>query len=87
MIDSISNEEGKKILDKEALCKRLITIKYFSVCGEPVEDDEDDDKLDIEDDFREDLTIKNLPWMVSMGYFETPNNWKHQCGGSLITHR
>ena len=57
------------------------------MCGEPVDDYEDDDKLDIEDDFREDLTIKNLPWMVSMGYFETPDKWIHQCGGSLITHR
>ena len=58
------------------------------MCGEPINDDEeDDDKLDIEDDFREDLTIKNLPWMVSMGFFESPNKWIHNCGGSLITHR
>ena len=63
-------------------------ITYFSVCGEPIDDDdEDEDKLEIEDEYREDLTIKNLPWMVSIGFFESPNKWQHNCGGSLITHR
>ena len=74
-------------LSKCACTFDLKNNNYFSVCGEPVDYNEDDDKLDIEDDFREDLTIKNLPWMVSMGYFETPDKWIHQCGGSLITHR
>ena len=64
-------------------CTFDLKNNHFSVCGEPVEDD----KLDIEDDFREDLTIKNLPWMVSIGFFESPNKWQHNCGGSLITHR
>ena len=57
------------------------------MCGEPIDDENDDDKLDIEDNQIEDLKIKNHPWMVSMGYFESPNKWIHNCGGSLITHR
>ena len=44
-------------LSKCAYTFDLKNNNYFSVCGEPVEDD---DKLDIKDDFREDLTIKNL---------------------------
>ena len=57
------------------------------MCGEPIDDENDDDKLDIKDNQIEDLKIKNHPWMVSMGYFESPNKWIHNCGGSLITHR
>ena len=57
---------------------------YLSVCGEPVEQNE----LIEEYDYNDDVTIKQLPWMVSLGEFTSPQTkWKHHCGGSIITKR
>ena len=55
----------------------------LSVCGEPF-GDESDLFVD-EDDYREDLSIQQLPWMVSLGFFN--QKWVHNCGGSLITKK
>ena len=54
------------------------------MCGEPVEQNE----LVDEYDYNDDVTIKQLPWMVSLGEFTSPQTkWKHHCGGSIITKR
>ena len=56
---------------------------YLSVCGEPVEQNE----LVDEYDYNDDVTIKQLPWMVSLGELKSQTKWKHHCGGSIITKR
>ena len=52
------------------------------MCGEPVEQDEL-----VEEDYYEDATSRQLPWMVSLGEFTSKTKWKHDCGGSVITKR
>ena len=45
------------------------------------------DELVEEYDYNDDVTIRQLPWMVSLGEFVTQTKWKHDCGGSVITKR
>ena len=40
-----------------------------------------------EDDIVEDVSVSQMPWMVTLGGFKTINNWIHQCGGSLVTSK
>ena len=56
---------------------------YDLVCGESV----NEDKIVEEYDYNDDVTIKQMPWMVSLGQFVSPTKWVHNCGGSVITKR
>ena len=41
-----------------------------------------------DDDIFDDVSILQMPWLVSLGGFlKNMTNWDHQCGGSLITNR
>ena len=31
-------------------------------------------------------SISQLPWMASLGVYDSSATWRHQCGGSLITN-
>ena len=56
---------------------------YILVCGEPV----DEDEIVEEYDYNDDVTIRQMPWMVSLGQFVSSTKWVHDCGGSVITKR
>ena len=38
-----------------------------------------------EDEFYNDVSSAQVPWMTSLGGFKSEENWDHQCGGSLVT--
>ena len=53
------------------------------MCGESV----DEDEIVEEYDYNDDVTIRQMPWMVSLGQFVSSTKWVHDCGGSVITKR
>ena len=53
------------------------------MCGESV----DEDEIVEEYDYNDDVTIRQMPWMVSLGQFVSSTKWLHNCGGSVITKR
>ena len=36
------------------------------------------------EDRDDNINIKQMPWMVSIGYYSSDRSWHHHCSGSLI---
>ena len=63
---------------------KTITFKiifHFLDCGVPSVPHSSGNKETI------DVTIKQQPWLVSLGHYNNPVDWVHLCAGSLITNK
>ena len=54
----------------------------FSGCGEPY-----DTRPPPDDGIDADVSIRQVPWLASLGGFKTRTKWDHLCGGSLVTNK
>ena len=57
-------------------------LGLFSGCGEPY-----DTRPPPDDGIDTDVSIRQVPWLASLGGFKTRTKWDHQCGGSLVTNK
>ena len=59
-----------------------LMLGHFSGCGEPY-----DTRPPPDDGIDADVSIRQVPWLASLGGFKTRTKWDHQCGGSLVTNK
>ena len=67
---------------QNSLSIHQLMLGLFSGCGEPY-----DTRPPPDDGIDADVSIRQVPWLVSLGGFKTRTKWDHQCGGSLVTNK
>ena len=67
------------------LCKHLLNFFTSSECGRNILPS--GQRIAGATNNAEHNVVGHWPWMASVGYLDSQDKWKHQCGATLISDR